>query len=854
MTLPEGVKMTPMLEQYVHWKGKHPDALLFFRMGDFYELFFDDAKVASEALDIALTARDQGKKIPMAGVPQHAAESYLGKLVRKGFKVAICEQITEPDGRSLVERQVIRVVTPGTYVPEESGQDGRLMAFAGLKGGLWATGILESATGTLEVGLMDTEGCRGIISASAGAEILIPKGGPERTVTTSLGISGEVLLPKESFDPVEGTRWLCRRWDLNTLRGFGVEDDSPEAGVAAALLGYLEETQYGAARHVSRIIPMTSDKWLHLDVTTQNNLELVDSETPSLFSVLNRCNTPMGRRRLRNWILRPLTDLTSIEERLDIQEKLMSYLPSLEGIKEKLSSCKDVERAIARLHMKTGNPRDLGAIRDTLECLPDLLGYLKGLDLDNLLPFSPLEDLRERLSAQLEDSPSRILGTGKVIKDGSDDELDRWRGFASDGEEWLEDFIAKERERLSLPKLKVGYSRVFGYYVELSRGALKEGKVLPEDYHRRQTLVSSERYITEELKDFESKMLSSGEKIKEIEAQLYGELVDYTLSLTSELQAVGKALGDLDCLVSLAHTAHSRGYVRPRFLSDSRSVEIVGGRHPVVELVQRDVPFVPNDIYMDEDGRRVAIITGPNMAGKSTYLRMAALLVVMAQMGAYVPVESISMGLFDRIFTRLGARDELARGNSTFMVEMVETASILHNVTDRSLVVLDEVGRGTSTYDGMSIAWAVVEYLHSFCGATPKVLFATHYHELTDLECRLDGCFNLSMAVEEDEERVTFLHQVVPGPADRSYGIEVARLAGLPRSVLVRARELLEGFEREDRCVDLSPPSLQMEFLDLKGDAVLQELAGLSPDELSPKKALDMLYDLRDRARKAVTL
>ena len=852
MTLPEGVKITPMLEQYVHWKGKHPDALLFFRMGDFYELFFDDAKVASEALDIALTARDQDKRIPMAGVPHHAAESYLGKLVRKGFKVAICEQMTEPDGKSLVERQVIRVVTPGTYVPEESGQDGRLMAIVDLRGGLWATGILEPATGVLEVGAMDTESCRGAIMACNAGEILIPKAGSEQSLTGALGM-GEVTLPKESFDPVEGTRWLCHRWGLNTLRGFGVEDNSPEAGVAAALLGYLEDTQHGAAKHVSRITAMTSGKWLHLDVTTQSNLELV-GESPSLLSVLNRCGTPMGRRRIREWILRPLIDRASIEARLDVQESLMSHAPSLEAVKGVLSSCKDIERSLARLHMRTGNPRDLGAIRDTLEAVPDLLSHLKGLGLEWFIPYpSSAEDLREFLSHRLEDSPSRILGVGKVVKDGADEELDRWRGFATDGERWLEGFISRERERLSLPKLKVGYSRVFGYYVELSRGVLKDGTVLPDDYHRRQTLVSSERYITDELREFESKMLSSGERIKEIEAELYGELVDRALSLTSDLQALGKALGDLDCLVSLADVGYSRGYVRPRFLDDG-SIHVKGGRHPVVEVVQREVPFVPNDVDLGDSVRRVAIITGPNMAGKSTYLRMTALLVIMAQMGAYVPAESMSMGLFDRIFTRLGARDELARGNSTFMVEMVETASILHNVTDRSLVILDEVGRGTSTYDGMSIAWAVVEYLHSFCGSVPKVLFATHYHELTDLEYRLENCFNLSMAVEEKGEKVTFIHRVVSGPADRSYGIEVARLAGIPRSVLIRARELLDGFEREERCVDLSPPSLQMEFLDLKGDGVLQELASLSPDDLSPKKALEILYDLRERARKAVTL
>lgn len=854
MNLPEGVKMTPMLEQYVRWKREHPDALLFFRMGDFYELFFDDARVASEALDITLTARDREKKIPMAGVPHHAAESYLGKLVRKGFKVAICEQMTEPDGSSLVERQVIRVVTPGTYVPEDTGQDGKLLAFVALKGSTWAVGILEPATGLLEVGTVDLEECRGIVSSCPGAEILIPIGGKEKDITGSLGLSGEVMLPKESFDPVEGTRWLCRRWSIKTLRGFSVEDNSPQSGVAAALLRYLEETQYGAAKHVSRIAVMNSGEWLNLDVTTQRNLELVDGDSPSLFSVLNKCRTPMGKRRLREWILRPLTDVSLIEDRLNIQEKMMASPSSLESLQEHLSSCKDVERSVARLHMNTGNPRDLGAIRDTLDRFPGISKDLEELGLEAIVPPSPaLDELRKKLSSYMEESPSRVLGAGKVVRDGADVELDRWRGFSREGESWLEGFIAKERERLSLPRLKVGYSRVFGYYVEISRGALKDGATLPEDYHRRQTLVSAERYITEELGDFETKMLSSGERIKDIEGDIYKSLVEEALSVTTCLQSLGKALGDLDSLASLSEVGCSRGYVRPEFIDDC-SIKVKGGRHPVVELVQMDVPFVPNDIEIETDHKRLAIVTGPNMAGKSTYLRMTALLVIMAQMGSFVPAESLSIGVFDRIFTRLGARDELARGNSTFMVEMVETASILHNVTDRSLVVLDEVGRGTSTYDGMSIAWAVVEYLHGFCNAVPKVLFATHYHELTSLACKLDGCFNLSMAVTEDDRGVTFLHQVVSGPADRSYGIEVARLAGLPRSVLIRARELLKGFEQDDRCVELSPPSLQMQFLDIKGDGILQELAGICPDDLSPKQALEKLYDLRERARKAVAL
>lgn len=537
--LPDDVKNTPMLEQYVRWKNEYPEALLFFRMGDFYELFFEDAKTASEVLDIALTARDQDKKIPMAGVPHHAVEIYLGKLVKKGYRVAICEQMTEPDGRSLVERRVIRVVTPGTYVPEEAGQDGKLAAIRFIQGNLWAVGNLDPATGNLRVGVMKDDDCRGFLMSLSGAEILIPRGGSEKRLLTSIGLTGEATLPMECFDPQEGTRWLSRRWSIGTLRGFGIDDNSCESGVAAALLRYLEETQFGASKHVSGLVPIIGTQYLHLDVTTQKNLELIDGDDASLFSSLNRCRTSMGKRLLRDWILRPLTNIGVIERRLDIQETMVSFPALLDKLQDGLSLCRDMERSVARLHMKTGNPRDLCAIRDTLSALPLIRGPLASMGLGDILPFfSELEDLKDRLSSFLEESPSRILGNGKVIKDGADVELDRWRGFAKDGEFWLDNFMEKERKRLGISKLKVGYSRVFGYYIEIGKGAVKNGFSLPDNYQRRQTLVSSERYITDELSDFENKMLSSGEKIKTIENEIYRSLVDETLSITVNLQVL----------------------------------------------------------------------------------------------------------------------------------------------------------------------------------------------------------------------------------------------------------------------------------------------------------------------------
>ncbi|PIE54996.1 MAG: DNA mismatch repair protein MutS [Dethiosulfovibrio peptidovorans] len=845
--------MTPMLEQFVHWKNRYPQALLFFRMGDFYELFFDDALVASEALDIALTARDQGKRIPMAGVPYHAVEGYLGKLVRKGFNVAICEQITEPDGRTLVEREVVRLVTPGTYLPEEAGEDGRLAAVMPVGRERWAVGTLEPGTGSLQVGLLDFGEAQGFFASCDGAEVLVPRG-TAGTSKRAFSLRSPVELPKEEFDPTGGTRWLKHRWDVGSLQGFGVLDDSPEAGVAAGLLRYLEETQFGAAEHVRGLTLLRSDRFLHLDVTTQRNLELFEGDGPSLYSVLNRCRTGCGRRILREWISRPLLDVRSIGERLDIQDCLRGCPSSLQSLQSALAQCRDVERALARLHLRSGTPRDLSALRETLMAAPCVIDALKKSGLEALVLFPrELEELGATLSRALEASPPRILGNGTVIRDGYDEELDRWRDFARKGHQWLEDFLARERIRLGLPKLKAGFSRVFGYYVEISKSSMKTDMTLPEDYQRRQTLVSAERYTTAELRDFEEHMTSAESETREREALLYRELIQTTLAQTEPLQQLGRALGTLDVLASLTEVAIERGYVRPSFVEGS-DMHVCGGRHPVVEAIQREVPFVPNDIHLVTDHHRVAIVTGPNMAGKSTYLRMAALLVIMAQMGCAVPAESAEFGLYDRVFTRLGARDELAFGNSTFMVEMVETANILHNVTDRSLVILDEVGRGTSTYDGMSIAWAVLEFLHGACGRSPKVLFATHYHELTALEGGLSHAWNLRVEVEERPDGVTFLHRVVPGPADRSYGVEVARLAGLPRVVLCRAQELLERFEADgDRRSPVPEPSVQMEFFDLKGDALIQELAALRPDDMTPIQALEKLYELRDEARKAVS-
>ena len=847
MRLPEGVKMTPMLRQYVQWKDRYPDCLLFFRMGDFFELFFDDARVASSVLDITLTARDGERQIPMAGVPHHAAEGYLARLIQAGYKVALCDQITEPDGKTLVERSVVRIVTPGTYVPEESGSDGGL---AGLVvDGEWISlAFLQPATGRFEAVTLPVDEARGRVAAFAPKELLVPAGSREKALRALPDVAPGRLQERsrEEFDVASGERWLCRRLGVASLRAFGIEDGERAAGPAAAALRYLEETQFGAALHVNRLSPLLRQAFLHLDATTQLNLELVDGEGPTLFSTLNRCRTASGRRFLRQAILNPLKDTAAIGQRQERIGALVGDHPLRVRLQELLSRCRDVERSLGRLSLRVGSPRDAGALRETLLLWPELASLCQGTSLGRLTSEVPdLDGLKERLSTTLADEPPRFLRDGGVIRDGFDDELDRWRTLSREGDAGLDALAAAERERTGIKSLKVGYNRVFGYYIEVSKVHLDR---IPGNYVRKQTLVGAERFITDELKRFEDEMARAGAEIARLEETLYGRLLVDVLAEGRSLQLLGEVLARLDFEASLAEIAWEGRWTCPE-MHDGYGLEIVKGRHPVVERALAEIPFTANDVILDSFGERIVLLTGPNMAGKSTYLRMAALLSILAQMGSFLPAERARLGVVDRIFTRIGARDELARGRSTFMVEMVETADILHNVTDRSLVVLDEIGRGTSTYDGMSIAWAVLEYLVQ-TEKRPKVLFATHFHELTQLADRYPEVVNWSMAVEEGDEGIAFLHQVVARPADRSYGIEVARLAGLPKSVIARAQELLDLFEGDEllppRREEVTPPG-QLSLFPVAADGLVDEIAALDPDSLTPLQAMEKLYELRRR-------
>jgi DNA mismatch repair protein MutS len=848
--------MTPMLEQYFTWKRAYPDCLLFFRMGDFYEMFFEDAREAARLLDIALTARDSEKKIPMAGVPHHAVEPYLEKLVRAGRKVAICEQVTEPDGKTLVERRVVRIVTPGTYVPEDAAVEGRLAAVAE-RDGVISLAILHPGSGLLEAGTLDTIGAVGLLAAFSPLEVIVPKPCPERTrnLLHQALHPGCLVSEKEKafFDPRHAETWLCKKWNVPSLRVFGLDDGDPAAGVAAAILRYFEETQFGLSRHILRLHPLQGSRNLRIDAQSQKNLELLAAEADSLYETLNRCRTPMGKRMLRDWTAKPLLDPDAINVRLEAVGYLKSDPTTRSRVIGALQRCRDIERAVGRLSLNLGSPLDLAGIRDTLAEIPGLVELGEGTPLDPFISGLPdLSNCLGDLSLFLADSPPRSLKDGGVIRRGVDAELDEFRNLASQAGSWLNSYMADERNRTGIQNLKVGNNRVFGYYIEIPKSQLEKA---PSDYVRRQTLVSAERFVTEELKSYEEKILKSSEEMERREASLYEALRERVMTFAGEIQDTGQALARLDCISSLAEVAWERNYARPE-VNEGNRISIRGGRHPVVELALGNDPFTPNRVELDRDGKRIAILTGPNMAGKSTYLRMAALLVIMAQMGGFVPAEKAEIGVVDRIFTRIGAHDELALGRSTFLVEMLETAQILNNLTKRSFVVLDEVGRGTSTYDGMSIAWSVLEHLHGRQDCRPLVLFATHFHELTALEDRFAEIVNLSMAVEESSSGVRFLHQVKKGPADRSYGIEVARLAGIPEPVVLRAQSLLEEFETraaskatENSIETRLKEKAQLRLFPSEQESLLDEIAALEPDILTPLAALETLYRLRDRSR-----
>ncbi|MGE0810401.1 MAG: DNA mismatch repair protein MutS [Immundisolibacter sp.] len=838
---------TPAMQHYLRLKAERPQALLLYRMGDFYELFFDDAVEAARLLDITLTSRGEsaGQRIPMAGVPAHALENYLARLVRRGRTVAICEQIGVPDGRGPMRRELTRVVTPGTLTDEallDQRRDNLIAAVlrVGERAGL---AVLELASGRFTVAELDGEAALAAeLARLAPAELLLPDDG---TVAPEGGFS-VTPRPPWQFEAASAERRLCEQFAVRDLAGFGCAGLALAVGAAGALLQYAQDTQLAALPHLRGLRVQAPDAVLVLDPATRRNLEidrsLTGDERATLVGVLDACTGAMGSRQLRRWLLGPIRDRAELRRRHAAIAVLLRD-GNHARLREALRGVGDVERVLGRVALRSARPRDLAALRDSLALLPALAALLEHFDapllqeLRGALPgFAPLHALLARAVAE---SPPALLREGGVIAPGFDADLDELRAIGQDAGSYLLELEQRERARTGIATLKVAYNRVHGYYIEIGRA---QAGALPVDYTRRQTLKNAERYLTPELKAFEDKALGARERALARERELFEALLDAITAELPPLQSAANAVAQLDALACLAERAERFDYVAPQ-LDEAPGIHIDGGRHPVVEQLVAG-HFVDNDLALD-DARRILLITGPNMGGKSTYMRQVALIVLLAHAGSYVPARAARIGPIDRIFTRIGAADDVAGGRSTFMVEMTETANILHNATGQSLVLLDEVGRGTSTYDGLALAWACLTHLAQRVRAL--TLFATHYFELTALAQELDGVDNVHLDAAEHAGGIVFLHRVQPGPASRSYGLQVAALAGVPVAVLALASERLAALG-EVPAAPAPVPQAQRQlglFEPQPGQALLDRLAQVDPDQMAPRAALDLLYELR---------
>jgi DNA mismatch repair protein MutS len=913
------------MRQYAAIKKEHPNALLFFRLGDFYELFFDDAVLAARELQITLTSRnkEKGVDIPMCGVPYHAAEGYIAKLIRRGFKVAVCEQVEDPRlAKKLVRREVTRVVTPGTAADSSlSAEENNFLAAVAAVGDHVGFAALDLSTGEFRATEFAGESAGRRIqeeleqlrpremlygssapllerTAAVQTRSILPEGRDGRPSTGTAPVArisafgwAETPLDDWIFAPDHAIPLLENHFGVLSLEGFGLAGKRAAASAAGAILYYIRSTQRGTLDHVDRIGFYERQNCLVLDTVTVRNLELIEplfagtDAGVTLFRCLDATVTPMGKRLLRTWLLRPSLDRVEIEARLDSVEVQVKDTVRRDELRRALDGILDLERLLSRVTLETANPRDVLALAASLGKIPKVRAVVAGLT-QSQRPASrlgtlhklidELADLREKIDNTLVPEPPLTLSDGGVIAPGVDKDLDELRDLSRNSKQYLAQVETRERERTGIGSLKVKFNSIFGYYIEISKANLH---LSPADYERKQTLVNAERFTTPELKEYESKILDAQEKIVEIERRLFAELRSAIAAEAKRIRQTALALAEVDVLACLAHIAALRNYCRPRFdeaekTEDGRDLEIVEGRHPVIELQEQTSGsdrFVPNDLFLDSSPQHAAqntpkqniprqniprqniiVLTGPNMGGKSTYLRQAALIVIMAQMGSFVPARAVRLGIVDRVFTRIGASDNVARGRSTFMVEMTETAAILHTATARSLILLDEVGRGTSTYDGLAIAWAAIEYLHARVHA--KTLFATHYFELTELAEQLSGVKNYHVSVKEAGGSVVFLRRVEPGAADRSYGIEVAKLAGLPNEVVVRAREVLAEHESSEHKLSgqLTPGSsaeaerpTQLTIFTPLSQPVLEKLREVDLNRLTPLEALNLLAELK---------
>jgi DNA mismatch repair protein MutS len=904
MTMTEA--STPLMRQYAAVKKEHPTALLFFRLGDFYELFFDDAIVASKELQITLTSRnkEKGISVPMCGVPHHAAEGYIGKLIRKGFKVAICEQMEDARlarkqlGTKLVRREVTRVVTPGTAADSSLGsEENNFLAALAQAGDRVGFAALDLSTGEFRATEFSGEGAlrrvqeeleqlrpKELLYGSAAplfeTKTFDPKTFETKTFdaktldsTITRGRSPqpraagatctETPLDDWIFAPDHAIPLLENHFGVLSLEGFGLAGRTAAAAAAGAILYYVRSTQRGSLTHVDRIGWYERQNCLVLDAVTVRNLELIEplfagsDAGVTLFRSIDATTTPMGKRLLRAWLLRPSLDLTEINARQDAVEAGVKDTIAREELRRALDGVFDLERLLSRVTLETANPRDVLALAASLAKLPGIKASVVRLAAERLktlhASLDELGDLRDSIEKTIVPEPPLTFADGGVIASGVDRDLDELRELSRNSKQVLAQIEQRERGRTGITSLKVKFNSIFGYYIEVSKPNLH---LVPQDYERKQTLVGAERFTTPELKEYEVKILDAQEKIVEIERRMFTELRTAIAAEAKRIRQTALALAEVDLLASLANVAALRNYCRPQFIAptegEAGELEIIEGRHPVIEqqeMAGGSDRYVPNDLYLNAATHTILLVTGPNMGGKSTYLRQTALIVILAQMGSFVPARSARLSVVDRVFTRIGASDNLARGRSTFMVEMTETAAILHTATARSLILLDEVGRGTSTYDGLAIAWAAIEYLHARVRA--KTLFATHYFELTELAAQLGGVKNYHVSVKETGGGIVFLRKVEPGAADRSYGIEVAKLAGLPNEVIARAREVLAEHESAERQLTehlspgSAPPATQLTIFTPLSQPVLEKLREVDLNRLTPLEALNLLAELK---------
>ncbi len=872
--------LSPMMQEYVKTKEEYKDCILFYRLGDFYEMFFDDALTASKELEITLTGKDCGleERAPMCGVPYHAADTYVNKLIEKGYKVAICEQVSDPKTtKGLVKREVIRVVTPGTVldaVSLDETKNNYIMSIVFTEDH-FGCAIADITTGDCYVTEIDrTQKMLDEINKFTPAEIIcndsfLMSGVDTDDLKNRLNIYVNSL-ESWHFDQDTCERALKDHFHVSTLEGIGLKDYDSGMIASGALFLYLTETQKSAMSHMTSIHPYSADKYMLIDSSSRRNLELVETlrekqKRGSLLWVLDKTRTAMGARTLRSYVEQPLIDKNAIEERLDAIEELNKNALLREEIREYLGPIYDLERLVSRISYKSANPRDLVAFRSSLHMLPYIKDLLKEFHSSLLTQIfqdlDAMEDLEDLVVRAIVEEPPLAMKDGGIIREGYNEEVDQYRRSKSKGKQWLSQLEAKERERTGIKTMKVKYNRVFGYYLEVTN-SFKD--LVPEDYIRKQTLVNAERYVTPELKELENLILGAEDKLYALEYELFCQVRDAVGKEVVRIQKTAKAVATLDAILSLALVAERNNYVRPK-INTTGVIDIKNGRHPVVEQMIENDMFIANDTYLDNHKKRISVITGPNMAGKSTYMRQTALIVLMAQLGSFVPAEKANIGIVDRIFTRVGASDDLASGQSTFMVEMTEVANILRNATSQSLLILDEIGRGTSTFDGLSIAWAVIEHISNPKLLGAKTLFATHYHELTELEGKIPGVNNYCVAVKEKGDDIVFLRKIVKGGADRSYGIQVARLAGVPESVLKRAKELADELVASDITAavrDLTEPKKknkftydqvdmeQMSLFDtVQDDDIIAEIRDLDVTNLTPMDALNFLYRLQNKIK-----